>query len=92
MLLDRNLILDLIALELERETGYRHPPLYIVLGFISRRDEQAKSCMKNTHVQIELIEESFESNPWLCVISLCIDVLLMNVCFLSYICFYMLCM
>ena len=27
-----------------------------------------------------------------CVISLCIDVMLMNVCFLSYICYYMLCM
>jgi hypothetical protein len=38
--------------------------------------------MKNTHVQIELIEESFDSIPWLCVISLCIDVLLMSIFFL----------
>jgi hypothetical protein len=36
--------------------------------------------MKNTHVQaFELIEESFDSNSWFCVVSLCIDVLLMNV-------------
>jgi hypothetical protein len=35
--------------------------------------------MKNTHVQsIELIEESFDSIPWLCVYSLCIDVMLMS--------------
>jgi hypothetical protein len=30
---------------------------------------------------IELIEESFDSIPWLCVYSLCVDVMLMNVCF-----------
>jgi hypothetical protein len=30
MLVDRKFIVDLIALEFERETGYRHPPLYIV--------------------------------------------------------------
>jgi hypothetical protein len=30
MLLDRNLIVDLIALELERETGYRHPSCIVV--------------------------------------------------------------
>jgi hypothetical protein len=41
---------------------------------------------------IELIEESFDSIPWLCY-SLCLDdIMLMNVCFLLYIFFYMLCM
>jgi hypothetical protein len=39
--------------------------------------------MKNTHVQaFELIEESFDSNSWFMLFSLCIDVMLMNVCFL----------
>jgi hypothetical protein len=48
--------------------------------------------MKNTPcTDIELIGESFDSNPWLCVYSLCIDVMLMNICFLSYICFYICC-
>jgi hypothetical protein len=45
MLVDRNLIIDLIALESERENRYRHPPLYIVALFNSeafRREEQAK--------------------------------------------------
>jgi hypothetical protein len=37
MLLDRNLIVDLIVLELERETGYRHPPLYHCGGLLNRR-------------------------------------------------------
>ena len=38
MQLDRNLILDLIALESKREDGYRHPHLCIVaLAFRSRR-------------------------------------------------------
>jgi hypothetical protein len=47
--------------------------------------------MKNTHVQaFELIEESFDSNSWFCVVSLCIDVMLMNVYFQLYIFFYML--
>ena len=92
MLVDRNLIVDLIALESKRETGYRHPPLYIVLLSREEAEEKAESCMKNTHVQIELIEERIDSNPWLCVISLCIDVFLIDVRFLSCICFYMLCM
>jgi hypothetical protein len=48
--------------------------------------------MKNTHVQIELIEEIFDSTPWLCVISLCVNVMLMVIFFLSCICLYMLCM
>ena len=59
----------------------------------ARREEQAESCVKNTPcTDIELIGESFDSNPWLRVYSLCIDVMLMNVCFLLYIFFYMLCM
>jgi hypothetical protein len=38
--------------------------------------------MKNTHVQaFELIEGSFDSNSWFVLFSLCIDVMLMNVCF-----------
>jgi hypothetical protein len=49
--------------------------------------------MKNTPcTDIELIEESFDSIPWLCVIPLCIDIMLMNIFFLLYICFDMLCM
>jgi hypothetical protein len=49
--------------------------------------------MKNTHVQtFELIEESFDSKIMVCVISLCIDDMLMDVYFLLYTCFYMLCM
>jgi hypothetical protein len=54
MLLDRNLILDLIALGFERETGYRHPPLYIVTLFriIKHSEEEsiAEKCMKTFHV------------------------------------------
>jgi hypothetical protein len=39
--------------------------------------------MKNTHVQMfELIEESFDSNSWICVTSLRIDDMLRE-CFLS---------
>jgi hypothetical protein len=94
MLVDRNLILDLIAVESKRENGYRHPHCMIVtLALFRSREEHAENCMKNTHVQaFELIEESFDSNSWFCVVSLCIDVVLMNVCFLSHIFFYMLCM
>jgi hypothetical protein len=40
MLLDRNLIVDLIVLDFERENGYRHPPLYIVLLIINRSRER----------------------------------------------------
>jgi hypothetical protein len=77
MLVDRNLILDLIALESKRENGYRHPHCIIVTLFRRRRrEEHAENCMKNTHVQtFELIEESFDSNSWfvlfLCVLMLC---------------------
>jgi hypothetical protein len=42
---------------------YRHPPLYIVLSFRELRIAQEKRgaeqrTVKNTHVQIELIENS----------------------------------
>jgi hypothetical protein len=69
--------------------------LFVSLDHHSDAGEQGgpENCMRNTHVQtFELIEESFDSNPWFSAISLCIDGLLMNVCFLSCICFYMLCM
>jgi hypothetical protein len=59
-----------------------------------KRRAYRELCMKNTHVQaFELIEGSFDSNSWF-VLFLCVfDVdMLMNVCFLSYIFFYMLCM
>jgi hypothetical protein len=49
--------------------------------------------MKNTHVQaFELIEESLIQIHGLCCFSVYIVDVLMNVCFLSCICFYMLCM
>jgi hypothetical protein len=47
--------------------------------------------VENTHVQIELIEGDFDSIPWF-VLFLCVDIMLMDVCFLSCICFDMLCM
>jgi hypothetical protein len=45
--------------------------------------------MKNTHVQaFELIEVSFDSDPWFGVIFfVCVDVMLRNVCFWLCICF-----
>jgi hypothetical protein len=49
--------------------------------------------VKNTHVQtFELIEESFDSNSWFVLFSVYLMDMLMNVCFLLYIFFYMLCM
>jgi hypothetical protein len=59
-----------------------------------KREEQVEIYVKeHPCTDIELIEEKdliqrFDSNPWLCVYSLCIDIMLMNICFLSYICFY----
>jgi hypothetical protein len=38
--------------------------------------EEAESYEKNTHVQIFELIESFDSNSWLCVCSLCTDVML----------------
>ena len=74
MLVDRNLIFDLIALESKRENGYRHPHCIIVTLTPKHRreaeEEHAENCMKNTHVQtFELIEESFDSNSWFVLFS-----------------------
>jgi hypothetical protein len=41
MLVDRNLILDLIALESKRENGYRHPHCIIVTLFIEAEEEKS---------------------------------------------------
>jgi hypothetical protein len=51
--------------------GYRHPPCIIVLLEENSRSSlreasKAEKCMKNFHVQIELIEEIFDSIPCLC--------------------------
>jgi hypothetical protein len=60
MLLDRNLIIDLIVVEFERENGYRHPPLYHCIIIKQEQGErESRELVENTHVQIELIEESF---------------------------------
>jgi hypothetical protein len=65
----------LIALEFERENGYRHPPLYIVTLLLkhSGKKRRASRELYEEHpcTDIELIEESFDSIPWLCVI-LCV--------------------
>jgi hypothetical protein len=43
MLVDRNLIVDLIDLESKRETGYKHPHLYIVTLFrIIKQEKKSK--------------------------------------------------
>jgi hypothetical protein len=47
-----------------------------------KRRASRELCRENPCTDIELIEESFGSNPWLCVYSLCVDVILMNVCFM----------
>ena len=78
MLVDRNLIVDLIALELKRETGYRHPPCIVVRpeeiihSFRRARRARRELCREHPCTDIELIEERFDSNPWLCVYSLCV--------------------
>jgi hypothetical protein len=41
MLVDRNLILDLIALESKRENGYRHPHCIIVTLSIQKKKRRA---------------------------------------------------
>jgi hypothetical protein len=93
MLVDRIFNSRLDSLEFERENGYRHPHcnIIILLNRRARRDSR-ELCEEHPCTDIELIEESFDSIPWLCVYSLCIDVVLMSICFLSYIFFYMLCM
>jgi hypothetical protein len=57
-----------------------------------RRARAGRELCKNTHVPIfELIEE-FDSNSWFVLFSVCdVDDMLMNVFFLLYIFFYMLC-
>ena len=98
MLVDRIFKSRFDSLEFERENGYRHPPFIVVLldEIIESRSKKRRAsrelCEEHPCTDIELIEEIFDSNPWLCVYSLCIDVALVNVCFLSYICIYMLCM
>jgi hypothetical protein len=75
MLVDRNLILDLIALEPKRETDI--DTLIVHCNIINPGEqENMENCMKNIHVQtLELIEESFDSTSWfvlfLCVLMLC---------------------
>ena len=65
----------MIALELKRETGYRHPHCIIVsLAFRRKKGRASRElCIEHPCIDIELIEESFDSIPWLCVISLCVD-------------------
>jgi hypothetical protein len=61
MLLDRDLIVDLIVVEFMRENGYRDPPLYIVTLLSNRSIQKrraSRELVENTHVKIELIEES----------------------------------
>jgi hypothetical protein len=50
MLVDRNLILDLIALESKRENGYRHPHCIIVtLSAEFRRERRASRELYEEH-------------------------------------------
>ena len=57
-----------------------------------KRRASKEMCKEHPCTDIELIEESFEFKSMVMCCSLCIDVSLMNVCFLSCICFYILCM
>ena len=78
----QDLLLDQTVLDGRRENGYRHPHLYIVTLFIQEQERRASRelCREHPCTDIELIEESFDSNPWLCVYSLCIEVVFINVC------------
>jgi hypothetical protein len=60
MLVYRNLILDLIALECKRETGYRHPLLYIVTlsNKIKKRRASRELYEEHPCIDIELIERA----------------------------------
>jgi hypothetical protein len=73
MLVDRIVKSRFDSLEFERENGYRHPPLYIVtLAFRSKKRRASRElCIEHPCTYIELMEEIFDSNPWLCVYSLC---------------------
>ena len=48
----------MIVVGFERETGYRHPPVYIVTLSSIQKRRASRELVENTHVQIELIEES----------------------------------
>jgi hypothetical protein len=77
MLVDRNLIVDLIVLESKRENGDRHPHCIVVVVEKQEQEERASRDLYEEHpcTDIELIEESFDSNSWfvlfLCVLMLC---------------------
>jgi hypothetical protein len=95
MLVDRIFNSRFDSFRAKRENRYRHPHCSIVTYNKSRsKKRRASRELYEEHpcTGIELIEESFDSISWLCVVSLCIDVMLMNIYFLSYIFFYMLCM
>jgi hypothetical protein len=47
MLVDRNLILDLIALESKRENGYRHPHCIIVT--LSNSEEEKRRASRELY-------------------------------------------
>jgi hypothetical protein len=68
MLVDRNLILDLIALESKRENGYRHPHCIIVTLYEQQESKKRRASRdvyeEHPCTDIELIEESFDSNSW----------------------------
>jgi hypothetical protein len=49
MLLDRNLIVDLIVVEFERENGYRHPPLYHCKIIKQEQEEESKQRTCGEH-------------------------------------------
>jgi hypothetical protein len=49
MLVDRNLILDLIALESKRENGYRHPHCIIVTLSAFREERRASRELYEEH-------------------------------------------
>jgi hypothetical protein len=74
MLVDRIFKSRFDSLEFERENGYRHPHCIIVTIIENRSKKRRASrelCREHPCTDIELIEESFDSNPWLCVYSLC---------------------
>jgi hypothetical protein len=68
MLVDRILILDLIALESKRENRYRHPHCIISL---KSRGASKELYEENPCTDTELIEKSFDSNSWF-VLFLCV--------------------
>jgi hypothetical protein len=92
MLVDRILIHRLDSLEGRGKTDI--DTLILHCNIIRGRRARAcrELCKEHPCTYIELIEEALIQIHGLCY-SLCIDVnMLMSVCFLSYICFSMLCM